>query len=149
MVKAKAKAKAKTKKPAKRGPKPLLIVTQQLLDEVEVLSGRGLTQQMIHYYYGVSHSYWYNLVKNHPELAEAVKRGKSRTIAMVAGKLIELVKKGNLSAIIFYLKTQARFAEHQTIGISGPGEDGGLDLDESSDDPREAAKIYQKIMLGS
>ena len=131
----------------KRGVKPRQIVTPEMVEEVKVLSGRGLTQEQIHRYYGWSKDVWYARCKEHPELRDGFYQGKAKTISFVAGKLMELVKKGNLSAIIFYLKTQGRFSEHNLADV--PYHDGSIaNILPKGIDPVEASKVYQQVMLG-
>lgn len=129
----------------KSGPKVRFFITPEIIEEVGVLAGRGLTNQQIHHYYGIGHAKWYQLVKQYPELDAQIRKGKAKTISYVSGKLMELVKKGNLGAIIFYLKTQARFSEGNTIADEDP-EKGKPSLSLTVNDPVEAAKIYQQIM---
>lgn len=130
---------------APTAPKLKFVVTDDILKEVEILSGRGLTQEQIYHYYSISRSCWYDNIQYHPELGDAVKRGKAKTVSMVSGRLMDQIRKGNLTAIIFYLKTQARWSEHSTDGDKPPAQ--ALTL--TVTDPVEASKIYQLIMTGS
>lgn len=43
--------------------------------------------------------------------SDAVKRGRARGISYVAGKLIERIREGNVSATIFYLKARANWSD--------------------------------------
>lgn len=120
-------------------------VTPETLEEVRRLSGLGLNQTQIHQYFDVSSETWQTRKREHPELDAAVYAGRQRTVAMVANKLLEAVQKGNVPAIIFYLKSKGRFSD------LAPVEDGGQDKGGASlvlgiKDPIEAAKIYQQIM---
>jgi hypothetical protein len=130
------------------GPKPRLDVTQEMLDEVKVLAGRGLTNEQVSWYYGVSTGCWYATIKRHPKLASAFHEGKAKTISMVSGKLIEAIRKGNISAMIFYLKTQARWSDTSMPAVNGV-DNSPPALTISVSDPVEAARIYQQIMIGS
>lgn len=125
-------------------------VTKDILKEVEMLAGRGLTQEQIHWYYGLKKDAWYAIVKKNPELRTSIRSGKAKTVSMVSGKLMELVKKGNLSAIIFYLKTQGRFSEKSSIRVTSDKKSKSFqELRITTTDPIEASKIYQQIMAGS
>lgn len=123
--------------------------TEDILKEIEVLAGRGLTNEQIFNYYGVGKNFWYESKQANPEIDKAFQRGKSKTISMVSGKLMEKIRQGNLSAIIFYLKTQARWSEHSTLGIEGGDKPTGAPLVITVNDPVEASRIYQQIMIGS
>lgn len=138
------------KKPTRKksGPKPKIIINSEIIEEVSVLAGRGLTQQQIHQYYGISHAHWYKLIEKHPDLRKAVLSGKSKTISMVAGELIKAVRKGNVSAIIFYLKTQARWKE-DSLPEDDDEKPSFPSITLTVNDPVEAARIYKQIMIGS
>lgn len=136
---------------AKVGPKFKFNVTPEIIKEVEILSGRGLTQEQTYQYYGISKDCWYDSVKRHPDLGVAFKKGKAKTISLVSGRLMKLIEQNNLSAIIFYLKTQGRWSEQLVFD-----EDDGTcskpafpAITLTVNDPIEAAKIYQQIMIGS
>jgi hypothetical protein len=137
---------------AKVGPKPRIVPTPENLKTIEGLAGQGLTQKQIAHFFCIKSSGWYASVARHPEIAEAVKRGKAKTMAFVTQKLMELVKKGNLKAIMFYLEKQGggNWAKKSSLEIKEDVKPAaGLELKIHTKDPVEAAKIYQKIMTGS
>jgi len=122
-------------------------VTSEILNEIEELAGNGLTQQQIHNYYGISNGTWYSYVRENPEIAEAIKRGKSKVISEVAGLLVRLALEGNLTAAIFYLKTQAGWREVEKM--ESPKEEKPYEESGKIDfgtDPIEAARIYKNLM---
>lgn len=45
------------------------------------------------------------------DFADAIKRGKAKGIALVTNKLMESIKGGNMTGMIFFLKTQAGWKE--------------------------------------
>lgn len=55
------------------------------------------------------------------ELRAAIKRGKAKANVFVGGKLMELIKKGNVAATIFYMKSRCGWKEASRTEISGPG----------------------------
>lgn len=128
-------------------------MTEKVIEDVKVLAGRGLTQEQIANYLGISEGFITELKHRHPEFAEAIKEGKAKMISLAAGKLIELVKKGNLSAICFYLKTQARWREVERVAETEETEQKpkaqlpAITL--NVNDPVAAAKIYEQFMRGS
>ena len=143
-----------TKEPQKKhkgGREVALVFTEEMLKEVEVLAGRGLTQKQIAGYFGIGLSTIENYARNNPDLKKALVRGKSKTISFVAGKLIEQIKAGSTSATIFYLKTQAGWAEPDPNNPPPPDDDEEKappqKLELNTKDPNEAAKVYQQIML--
>lgn len=73
---------------------------------------------------GVSRSSVYNAINRHPTVAEAAEDARERTTDLAEGKLYQKINDGDMTAIIFYLKTQAKkrgYVERQEL--SGP--DGG------------------------
>lgn len=132
--------------PLKRGQKGYEFpVTPEVLAEIEDLTGKGMTQQQIHYYYGMSGNTWYKLVRKKPEIREALNRGKPRAYKYVVGKLMELIEKGCVAATIFWLKTQGGWAEKKDK-IEQPTDEEKEKLKLTTQDPIEASKIYQKLM---
>jgi len=123
--------------------------TKEILEEIEILAGRGLTNEMIYSYYGLPRSFWFEAKITNPDIEKACLKGKAKTISMVSGKLMEKIRQGNLTAIIFYLKTQARWSEHSTVGIEKEDSSANAPLTITVNDPVEASKIYQQIMTGS
>lgn len=127
----------------RRGPKAKFIVTEEILDEVIILAGKGLTNKQIFAYYEIENGMGYRLLKRYPELDLALRKGKAKTISYVTGKLMEQIKKGNLTAIIFYLKTQAGFSDKEG---KDEEDESKPSLSITITDPVEAARIYQQIM---
>ena len=94
------------------------------LKQVEALAARGLTQQQIADSLGISESTLYTNKRENADFAEAIKRGKAKGIATVTNKLFAKIEEGNLTATIFYLKTQAGWKETSVNEITSP--DGSL-----------------------
>lgn len=132
-----------------RGRKPSLEITNELLIEIEELAGKGLTQKQISAYYGITPVTWHKMKKKHSEIRISYKKGKSKTIAFVTGKLMDKIRKGNSACIMFYLKTQAGWREKSSSGDDNNVKSKKTLLKIETDDPIEAAKIYQQIMTGS
>jgi len=81
------------------------------LAKVESLAANGLTQEQIALALGISESTLYNNKRENEEFAAAIKSGKAKGIAVVTNKLMESIKKGNMTGMIFFLKTQAGWKE--------------------------------------
>jgi len=111
------------------------------------LSGAGLTQQQIADYFEMSLATLKTKMKANPDLKCAMRKGKSIRIAHVSGKLMQLIDNGNITAIIFYLKTQGRWKEAQENTLD-PDDDETMaeKLSIETCDPIEASKIYQQLM---
>lgn len=123
--------------------------TDEQIREVGILAGRGLTQAMIAAYFGISNSCFKNKKRENETLRMAAYQGKAKATAMVSGKLMELIKAGNITAIIFYLRTQGRWKEATEDQKEESEEDNQpKKVELGTRDPIEASKAYQQIMLG-
>ena len=81
------------------------------LKQVESLTANNLTQEQIAAALGISESTLHKRKKENTEFTAAIKRGKAKGIALVTNKLMESIKGGNMTAMIFFLKTQAGWRE--------------------------------------
>lgn len=133
----------------KKGRPPSLVITPETLKEIERMSGLGLTQNQLASYYGISRVTWHKMKNKDERLNFVVKKGKSKAIEIVAGKLMEKINAGNLSAMIFYLKTQAGWTEKNALVVDNKSKYKKIEYKINTDDPIEASKIYQSIMTGS
>lgn len=121
---------------AKRGPKKW-VPTPEDMAKIKLYAGLGSTQEQIAAILGKS----VDTLKRNPEICEALAAGKAETITKVAGKLVQQALKGNMTAAIFYLKTQAGWKErevHEHVGA-----DGGPIAIDSGMTAKEAAELYR------
>lgn len=132
----------------KRGPKPPALPAN-VVDEVARLSGLGMTRTQIHYFFRMGDDAWSTYEKKMPELVQALTWGKSQNDARVMGKLNEHIERGNLAAIMFYLKTRCRWRETDRPGEEGDRQPIPVYVFQTVKDPVEASKIYQQIMRES
>jgi hypothetical protein len=88
--------------------------------EVKRLAGLGLSEENIAISLGISQDTLTRRKKDFAEFAEALKSGKVAAQTVVADKLYELCKEGNLGAIIWYEKTRLGYSEKITNEHSGP-----------------------------
>ena len=89
------------------------------LKAVESLAYRGLTQAQIADALGIAESTLYKRKKESKEIGAAIKRGRAKGVAVVAGCLMDLVKKGNVAATIYYMKAIGGFSEVDRKEITG------------------------------
>ncbi len=73
--------------------------------QVEALSAY-LSIEQIANYFGFSEDTFYELKKRDRRVLRAYKKGKAKAIGIVASKLMKLIDQGDVTATIFYLKTQ-------------------------------------------
>ena len=72
----------------KRGPKPRQI-TDQLLEQVERLAARGLSQKQVCDALGFSQSWWHAKKGKIEELEDCYKKGQARGLSDVSNALYE------------------------------------------------------------
>ena len=142
---------ANTENEKKELGRPPFEFTEAMIKNASTLSGQGLTHKQIAAFFGIGTNTFYMKMKEYPELREAVTKGKSKMISFVAGHLIQQIKNGSTTATIFYLKTQAGWKEVDPNDPTPPEfEDEKVPpqkLELNTNDPNEAAKVYQQIML--
>ena len=101
-------------------PRAFTELTDAQLAEVETLAAVLSTQQMADYF-GMGRTTFYGLMDRDPEVAERYKRGRARAVGAVAQSLIAKARSGNVTAMIFFLKTQAGWRETERHEVSvGP-----------------------------
>jgi transcriptional regulator with XRE-family HTH domain len=69
------------------------------------------SQNQIADYFGISHATFIEIRKRQPEVDLVYKKGRTLAGEFVASRLIEAADKGNVAAMIFYLKTQFGWRE--------------------------------------
>ena len=89
------------------------------LKQVESLAANGLTQEQIAAALGISESTLHKRKQENTEFTAAIKRGKAKGIALVTNKLMESIKGGNMTGMIFFLKTQAGWKETNIQEVTG------------------------------
>jgi hypothetical protein len=126
---------------------PKFVVTPEIIAEIERLAFGGLKQKHIHDYFGISHDLWHRVKNAHPEIEKALSSGRAKGIDVATLELMKHVQKGNLKAIIFYLKARAGFNDvdlNSEFAADDPQQRPMLTL--TVNDPVEASRIYQKLM---
>ena len=81
------------------------------LAKVESLAANGLTDEQIASALGISRTTLSNRKRENEQFVQAIKKGKAKGIALVTNKLMESIKGGNMTGMIFFLKTQAGWKE--------------------------------------
>lgn len=98
---------------AKTG-RPLTVLTDEQLAQVEALAS-VMSADLIADYLGMGRSTFYEVMKRQEGVSGRYKRGKAKAVGNVAQGLLKQAMDGNTTAAIFYLKTQAGWAETQKI----------------------------------
>jgi len=72
---------------------------------------------------GISRQHLYTLINNHPTVKEALTDAREEMKDFAEGKLIQNIKEGKETSLIFYLKTQAKdrgYVERAEVaGVAG------------------------------
>jgi len=74
---------------------------------IRELAGKGLTNEQIALYLGVSVAQWYVHKKDDPSIQELLDTGRSHALAEITNALYQSALGGNVTAQIFYLKNRA------------------------------------------
>lgn len=106
-----------------KGGRPRKVLTPEQVAEVETLAAL-LTQEQIADYFGISKPTFKEIMKEDSEVSFLYKRGRTKAVGSVAKSLLMQAREGNITAAIFYLKTQAGWREKTDLDITSS--DGSL-----------------------
>ena len=100
---------------------------------VRVLS-QYLSKEQIADYLGISRPTFDAILERDEEVGSHYKKGKATAIQTVAKSLIQKAMSGNVTAAIFYLKTQAGWKETQQVDLNTNVQSISDLMDELADD---------------
>ena len=92
------------------GGRPMRVFDTAEIAQVEALAAIMSKRQLCDYFC-VGETTFREIEGRQPEVSDAYKRGKAKAIGSVGQSLIQNAKQGNVTAQIFYLKTQAGWRE--------------------------------------
>jgi hypothetical protein len=101
------------------GGRPPVIFSEQQIIELQALSA-VLNKSQVADYFGITEKTLREVEKRQPEVSTAYKKGKVKQIASMGSNLVQLAKAGNVSANIFYLKTQGGWKEQDAEPLDIP-----------------------------
>lgn len=104
----------KRKKPGgtPKGVKAMRIdLTEEQIEMCAKYAAVGLNLNQMAALCDVSTTTFDEILKREPHIARAIEKGRSRGIGKMAQTLFQQAEGGNTTALIFYLKTRARWAE--------------------------------------
>lgn len=90
-------------------------LTPAQIEQCEKYAVVGLNFDQIAALCDVSPTTFDEILKRQPEVARAIEKGRSRGIGGVANTLYQQAMSGNMTAVIFYLKTQGRWKENDPL----------------------------------
>lgn len=98
--------------PIKRGKgRPRFVPTDEQVKQIAKLYGLGLTYDQLAGFLELSPTCFDELLERQPEIKRAISKAKAGAIGSISSTLFKQAQEGNLTAAIFYLKTQGRWAE--------------------------------------
>lgn len=98
--------------------RPRKKLDEEQIAQVEALAA-VLSIEQISDYFGMSKVTFYEIMERQPEVSERYKRGKAKAIGTVSQGLLKQAREGNMTAAIFYLKTQAGWRETDRLELTG------------------------------
>jgi len=101
------------------GGKPPVVFNDKQMIELQALSA-VLNKSQVADYFGITEKTLREIERRQPEVSTAYKKGKVKQIASMGSNLVQLAKAGNVSANIFYLKTQGGWKEEQAEPLEIP-----------------------------
>ena len=93
-----------------KGGRPPRILTAEEIEQVEKLAAYLSTDQIADYF-GISKKTFYSVMERQKDVSILYKRGKAKLIQKMANTLIQKASEGNITALIFILKTQGGWRE--------------------------------------
>jgi hypothetical protein len=92
------------------GGRPMIVFDEAQIAQVEALAAVMSKRQLCDYM-SVGETTFREIEGRQPEVSDAYKKGKAKAIGSVGQSLIQQARNGNITAAIFYLKTQAGWRE--------------------------------------
>lgn len=92
------------------GGRPPVELTPEQIIELQALSA-VLTKAQVADYFDICENTLREIEKRQPEVSAAYKKGRVKQVASMGSNLIQMAKGGNVTANIFYLKTQGGWRE--------------------------------------
>lgn len=105
-----------------KGGRPAIELTDAQVNQVSALS-QYLSKEQIADYLGISRPTFDAIIARDERVSLQYKKGKATAIANVAKGLVLQAMGGNMTAAIFYLKTQAGWKETQGIDHTSGGKE--------------------------
>lgn len=122
---------------------PTRILSEAEKAEVETLAA-VLSSEQIADYLGMGRRTFYSLMQGDEDIAARYKRGRARAVGAVAQSLIAKARAGNITAMIFFLKTQGGWRETDRLELSG-SEGGAIRLAVEDTTEADAAEFLARV----
>ena len=99
-----------------KGGRPATVLNDDQLAQVETLAS-FLTLDQIADYFCMGRTTFHRIMERQEEVSVRYKKGRTNAIGTVAKSLIQQAREGNITAQIFYLKTQGGWKEGNQLEI--------------------------------
>ena len=99
-----------------KGCRPATVLNDDQLAQVEALAS-FLTLDQIADYFCIGRTTFHRIMERQEEVSVRYKKGRTNAIGTVAKSLIQQAREGNITAQIFYLKTQGGWKEGNQLEI--------------------------------
>lgn len=110
-------------KPKHPGGRPAWKIDSKIVERTEALAARGLRMDQIALVLGIGLTTLYRKKKQFGKFRQAIERGKASGVMTMSNKLWDAGMRGNITAMIFWLKAQAGWRD-TAIDINVSGEVG-------------------------
>lgn len=124
--------------------RPLTTLTDAQRAEMETLAA-VLNAEQIADFLGIGRTTFFAIFSRDEDLSERYKRGKARAVGAVAQSLVTKARAGNVTATIFFLKTQGGWRESVDLAVKQDPID-EIDLSQLSDEELTALADYGKML---
>lgn len=108
-------------------------LTPEQITQLEALAA-FLPMDSIADFFGISDDTLRARIKENPEISRVYKKGRARAHATVGGSLLQQARAGNLTAAIFYAKTQMGWSETRNVNANVTTGEFILDLTGNDED---------------
>jgi len=88
--------------------RPQWVPTPEACEQAREMASRGLTVAQIADCLGLGERTVYEKQKDYPQFMQAIKKGRAEGLNSVSNALFEKATQGNVTAMIYYLKTRDR-----------------------------------------
>lgn len=129
------------------GGRPPRVLTEAEIDQIEGLAS-VLSQDQMADYFGITRPTFKAIMDRQPEVSLRYQKGRAAAIGAIANGLIQEARDGNMTAAIFYLKTQGGWKETSNVELSGKDGD-PIKTEEVGDGTRKLTAFLEALAVRS
>lgn len=95
-------------------PKPIKVLNDEQVEQLEALAAY-LTIPQIADYFMIAPATFKRILDRQPDVMSRYKKGKAKAVLSVANSLVTKAREGDITAQIFFLKTQGGWSDKSSI----------------------------------